>query len=187
MTPFLQAVGAFTPLSPPAAEALAGIARRGEYPKGHQLLAPGGVAERVYWIERGLTRTFYYLDGRDVTDWLSVEGEFAGSMVSFLTHLPDRRGVETLEPSVLWAVPARGLEALYAEFHEVERLGRLLVSHGLVLMQQRFDELHFATAAERYQSLLRTRPGLVQRVPVGVLASYLGVAAETLSRIRAGG
>ena len=68
----------------------------------------------------------------------------------------------------------------------MERLGRRLVSHGLVLVQQRFDELHFATATERYQSPLRTRPGLVQRVPVGVLAGCLGMAPETLSRIRAG-
>jgi hypothetical protein len=52
-------------------------------------------------------------------------------------------------------------------------------------MQKRFDDLHFATALERYQQLMANTPALLQRVPLGMIASYLGVTQETLSRIRA--
>ncbi len=182
---FFNVVEGFMPLSEPSKSALASVLRRLELPKHHVLVKPDSVGEAVYFIEKGLARTHYYHDGRDVTDWLSAEGDFVGSMVSFLTQQPDRRGVELLEPSVLWAVPWRGLETLYAQHHEIERLGRLLVSYGLVQVQQRFDELHFATATERYDRLLHRMPTLVQRVPLGMIASYLGITPETLSRIRA--
>ncbi len=185
MNVFINALTQFTPLSPDSQQALTNASRRATFDKGHVLVRAHTISESVYFIEKGLTRTYYYKDGRDVTDWISTESQFAGSIVSFLTRCPDHRIVELLEPSVLWSVPYRALEALYAQFHDMERLGRLLVSHGLVLLQQRFDDLHLATALERYQRLLVTNPTLLQRVPLGMIASYLGVSAETLSRIRA--
>jgi hypothetical protein len=51
-------------------------------------------------------------------------------------------------------------------------------------MQQRFDDLHFKTAAQRYEKLIRETPGIVRRFPLGIIASYLGITQETLSRIR---
>jgi hypothetical protein len=77
------------------------------------------------------------------------------------------------------------LERLYKHHHDIERLGRLLVSFGLIQLQQRFDDLHFATAAQRYRTLLDSNPSFIRRVPLGMIASYLGVTQETLSRIRA--
>lgn len=185
MNPFINAVCRFTPLSDESQRALAGIANRLTLNKGHVLVQADTISESIYFIETGLARTYYYKDGRDVTDWLSAEQQFAGSIVSFLSRQPDRRIVQLLEPSVVWSVPYRSLEELYATHHDMERLGRLLVSHGLLLVQQRFDELHMATALERYQRLIATNPTLVQRVPLGMIASYLGVTPETLSRIRA--
>jgi len=92
--------------------------------------------------------------------------------------------VELLEPSLLWAIPYKRLEDLYNSYHEIERFGRLLVSHGLILVQQRFDDLHFASALERYKKMLQQNPSFIQRVPLSMIASYLGISQETLSRIR---
>jgi CRP-like cAMP-binding protein len=110
---------------------------------------------------------------------------FACSIISFLTRQPDRRGIELLEDSVLWGMHHDELEQLYKHHHDIERLGRLLVSFGLIQLQQRFDDLHFATAAQRYRTLMDTNPSFIQRVPLGMIASYLGITQETLSRIRA--
>ena len=185
MNPFIDLLNRFTPLSMESQRALAAVSQRLTLAKGHVLARADTISESVYFIESGLTRTYYYKDGRDVTDWLSADHQFAGSMVSFLSRQPDQRMVELLEPSVLWSVSYQALEELYRQYHDVERLGRLLVSHGLLLMQQRFDSLHLATASERYQRLMATSPTLVQRVPLGMIASYLGITPETLSRIRA--
>ncbi len=185
MDKFFQFIQPFTHLGQASKEALVNIAQRWELPKGHLLVQAGTVCHYLYFIEAGLTRTFYDKDGKEVTDWLSAENSIACSIVSFITRKPDIRSIELLEPSILWALPYQPLENLYRQYHEIERLGRLMVSDGLVQLQQRFDDLHFATASQRYQKLLQSHPTFLQRVPLGMIASYLGVTQETLSRIRA--
>lgn len=167
-----------------AKEALAAVALRMELPKGHTLLRPGAVCHYIYFIESGLTRTYYIKDGKDVTDWLSPENSFAVSIVSFISRKPDVRGIELLEDSVLWAISWQDMENLCTQFHEIEHLCRMLVNAGIIQMQQRFDDLHFATAPQRYHTLMETTPSLINRVPLGMIASYLGITQETLSRIR---
>jgi CRP-like cAMP-binding protein len=186
MQSFFNAISHFTELSDESREALAAILISHQLPKGRTLIQPNTISDHMYFIEEGLTRTYYFKEGKDITDWLAAEGEFAGSVISFLTHQPDRRGVELLEPSTLVAIPYKALEELYDRHHEIERLGRLLVSFGLILVQQRFDDLHFASAKERYEKLLSRQPSFIQRVPLGIIASYLGITQETVSRIRAG-
>ncbi|GAB3702957.1 Crp/Fnr family transcriptional regulator [Spirosoma flavus] len=185
INPFLEAIARFTPLSPDSRVALGNVLKRLELPKGHELVPQNTICRWVYFIESGLTRTYYYKNGKDVTDWLSAEGQFAISLSSFLTQQPDRRIVELLEPSILWGISHDSLEMLYQQYHDIERLGRLLANHGMLLLQQRFDELHFATALDRYRNLMALNPTFIQRVPLGMVASYLGMTAETLSRMRA--
>jgi hypothetical protein len=56
---------------------------------------------------------------------------------------------------------------------------------GLIQLQKKLDDLHFSTALQRYQTLMENNPTFIQRVPLGMIASYLGITQETLSRIRA--
>jgi CRP-like cAMP-binding protein len=185
MEKFFNAINQFIQLSDEAREALSSILVPLELPKGRTLIQANTICEHTYFIEEGLARTYYIKNGKDVTDWLAAENSFVVSIVSFLTQQPDRRSVELLEPSLLWSLPYKELERLYTQSHEIERLGRLLVSYGLVLVQKRFDDLHFSTAHERYRKLLQENPTFIQRVPLQMIASYLGITQETLSRIRA--
>jgi CRP-like cAMP-binding protein len=142
------------------------------------------ICNYLYFIESGLTRTYYFKDGKDVTDWISDENSFACSIISFINRKPDRRAIELLEPSVLLALHYNDLQDLCARYHDIESLFRQLVSFGLVQLQQKFDDLHFSTALQRYQTLMAVHPTFIQRVPLGMIASYLGITQETLSRIR---
>ncbi|HEY4288661.1 MAG TPA: Crp/Fnr family transcriptional regulator [Puia sp.] len=184
MTSFFTFIKKFTALSPDSETALASVLQQMDLPKGHNLLRPGAICQHLYYIEKGLTRTYYLKDAREVTDWFSTEDSIAVSIISFLTHQPDKRGIELLEDAVLWAISYSDLEKLYQQYHDIERLGRLLLSHGIIQLQQRFDDLHFATARHRYQQLITANPSLINRAPLGMIASYIGVTQETLSRIR---
>ena len=184
MDAFFSFIKQITPLSEESIAAMGAVLQRLDLPKGHILLRPGAVCYHFYFIEQGLTRTWYIKDGKEITDWLSEENSFAVSIVSFLTGQPDIRGIELLEPSVFWAITRNDLESLYVRYHDIERLGRLLLSAGLIQMQQRFDDLHFAPALQRYRKLIDTNPSFINRVPLGMIASYLGITQETLSRIR---
>ncbi len=185
MEKFFEIVTLLSSLSIESKQALAAISKSLELKKGHILVRQNSVCNYLYFVESGLTRTYYYKDGKDVTDWLSPENTFACSIVSFISRKPDRRQIELLEDSVLWPVQYYELEQLCAKHHDIERMIRRLVSSGLVALQQRFDDLHFATALQRYQTLMNENSTLIQRVPLGMIASYLGITQETLSRIRA--
>jgi len=184
MQTFFETVSQFTSLSAKSKAALASVLKRLEFPKGEVLVKPNTVCHRLYFIEKGLTRTYYFKDGKDITDWLSAENTFAVSIISFITRKPDRRAIELLEPSILLSIHVDELERLCATYHDIERMTRLLISFGLVQLQQKFDDVHFETALQRYQNLMITNPTLIQRVPLGMIASYLGITQETLSRIR---
>src|SRR5690349_17054322 len=109
MEKFFQAINRFMHLSSEGREALASILSPLDLSKGKTLIHANTICEHVYFIEEGLARTFYMKNGKDVTDWLAGENSFVVSIVSFLTQRPDRRSVELLEPSVLWALSYTGL------------------------------------------------------------------------------
>ena len=184
MDAFFKTISHFSQLSEQSKQALAGILKKLELPKGHVLVKQNTICNHTWFIEKGLTRTYYLKNGKDITDWISPENSFACSILSYLTRTPDRRIIELLEPSIIWAIHNNDLEGLCAKHHDIENLGRHLVGFGLVQVQQRFDDLHFSTSAQRYKLLLETHPDYIKRIPLGILASYLGMTQETLSRIR---
>ncbi len=184
MENFFRNASQFTTLSTESIEALSLHLKRQEFPKGHILVKEDTICNYVYFIDAGLTRTFYWKDGKDITDWISDEQSFACSIISFITRQPDRRGIEALEPCVFFSLHYNDLEFLSSKYHDIEKFYRKLISFGLIQVQQRFDDLHFSTALQRYQKLMSTHPHYIQRVPLGMIATYLGITQETLSRIR---
>lgn len=69
-------------------------------------------------------------------------------------------------------------------YHEIERLVRIAYENYYIRLEERFVNAHFKTATERYSQLLQQSPHLLEKVPLGYIASYLGISQETLSRIR---
>lgn len=184
MESFFSTISNFTSLSEQSKKELSSRFKKVVSPKGHILVKPDTICNFLYFIDRGLTRTYYLKDGKEVTDWISDEHTFSCAIISFISRHPDRRGIDVLEPSILFAIHYNNLDYLCQRYHDIDILFRKLVSLGLIQLQQKFDDLHFATAVERYKSLINTNPSLINRVPLGMIASYLGITQETLSRIR---
>lgn len=141
-------------------------------------------SNKIYFVEKGIARTFYYKDGRDITHWIAVENDFVGSMSSFFMRKPSNKIVETVEKCILWEFEHKKLENLIASNPEFEKIVRLFAYYGLSQLEERFDNLHFYSAKERLEILFEKQPEILKRAPLGMIASYLGITQETLSRIR---
>ncbi len=89
-----------------------------------------------------------------------------------------------MEDCTLWAISYEDLQRLYDAHADIGRLGRIMHERYYVMLEERFLSNHFKEARERYDYLLAQAPHILQRVPLGYVASYLGMTQETLSRIR---
>lgn len=185
MESLVQAFSQFGILDSTSSNELLNIAKEHHLNKGHILIAPNTVCKNFYFVKQGLTRTFYIKDGKDITDWISPENTFAVSLISFINQVPDRRGIELLEPSILYSLYYKDLEELCVKYHDIEHIMRKILSSGIVQMQNKIDDIHFVSAKQRYQNLLQKNPHIIQRLPLRMVSSFLGITQETLSRIRA--
>lgn len=153
---------------------------------GELVVEPGGVSDDVAFIVRGCFRMFFLeRDGSEHTAQIFTEGTFVGDYESFLLRTPADRWVQALEDGMLLLLSRQDQHALYASHVAFERFGRRLAEELYVVSARRYASFLRFDARARYEELVRARPELLQRVPQYVLASYLGVTPETLSRIRA--
>jgi CRP-like cAMP-binding protein len=131
-----------------------------------------------------LVRGYTLLHGREISSWFMQSGDFVISILSFFTQQPSEEYLELLEPAVVHSITHDQLQRLYRDFPEFNFIGRRLLEKYYVLSEQRALQLRSRSAAERYELLLRDFPTIFQRVALHHIASHLGMAPETLSRLR---
>ena len=153
--------------------------------KGKFLHKPAKVCNNTYFINSGLVRIYYKKDDKEITDNFSAEGEWITSIYSFMQNVPDNCYIQTIEKSELISIDILQLEKCFLDFPEMERFGRMLISKYFLEQSERIISLQFHTAKEKYLFFCKTSENKLPRVPLGMLASHLGITQETLSRIRA--
>lgn len=154
--------------------------------KGTLILEAEVTCRELYFVNRGTARTFAYTSEREVTSWFYPEGNFLTSWYSFLQQQPGFEQIQALEECEMEVISYTNLMALYNEYPEFERFGRLLAEEQLAFIDYYSRGYLFLSAKERYQLLLDYFPDIELRVKLGQIASYLGISQETLSRIRSG-
>ncbi|MGE7773069.1 Crp/Fnr family transcriptional regulator [Chitinophaga sp. NPDC101104] len=173
-----------SPLSAAARDALSHCMALDSFPRKHCFQLAKRPATHLFIVAKGLVRSFYQHNNREITLLLGMESCIVCAMDSLLSGSPSYYSIETLEDSDIISISYADLERLYSEFHEIERLGRLMISQYYLEQDQSLRSQRFLSARERYQELMQKQPELLQRVPLQFVASYLGMSAETLSRIR---
>lgn len=186
MRPFFEYIRTLTPgLSDEAIQAIEKIASLRRFPKRTLLHRAGDVCPNFYFMEKGLGRVFYFRNEQEVTAWFGFEGQIISAIDSFFTGQPSEYWIEILEESQVRVVGNQDIEWLFRNYPETERLGRLMITENYLRLDERMKLFAFHTAEQRYQLLLRQYPEILQRVPLHLIASYIGVTQVTLSRIRA--
>lgn len=184
MQQLLAHIAAFSPLSEKAKTALENCFEKKLLSKNEHLLTEGQICRHLYFLESGAVRGYYNLDGKEITHWFAFENDFVTSFHSFITQAPAVENLQLLEGSILWCISKETLTGLFNEYHEIERLVRIAYEKYYIRLEERFVNAQFKTAKERYEDLLIQSPHILERVPLGCIASYLGISQETLSRIR---
>lgn len=185
MESLLDFFEAITPLSNEARLALGGIIHEKTYPKHTMIQLPGSTCRTLYFVKEGGARIFYYKDGNDVTEHFAFHHDIIVRAESLFTQQPTSKGIETIEKTSFYTLDSEKLFALYNEYHEVERLFRILFEREFVAAIRRIESFQLKTAHERYEELLETT-NLIHTIPLKFIASYLGISQVSLSRIRAG-
>jgi CRP-like cAMP-binding protein len=184
LTSLLSHIATYHTLGPEARAAVEESFREVVLSKGQTLITEGKTCRHLYFLQQGALRGYYNLDGKEITHWFAFENDFVTSFHSFITATPSVETIQLLEGSVLWAISKDDLDKLLRAHHELERVLRMAYESYYIRLEDRYVNAQFKTALERYRQLLNQTPHLVERVPLGHIASYLGISAETLSRIR---
>ena len=180
----LNHIGQYHSLSEEAKEAVLGSFNEVVLPRHECLITEGKICRHLYFLQQGALRGCYLLEGKEITHWFAFENDFVTSFHSFITGEPSVETIQLLEGSILWSISKEQLAQLMNQYHEVERLVRMAYETYYIRLEERFVNAQFKTASERYQALLQQAPHVLERVPLGHIASYLGISQETLSRIR---
>jgi CRP-like cAMP-binding protein len=174
----------YSPLSEDAKRDLATCSTLETLPKNHVLVKEGYSCDSLFYLLSGSARAYYLKDGRQVTDWFAFEHDFICSINSYFLQLPSLHTIELGEATTLLRISKNSIERLCNAHHDMERLARLVVTKTMLQLQHRIVSTQFETAQQKYENLLLLRPDISLRVPLGQIASYLGITLETLSRIR---
>lgn len=168
-------------------EHLTAILTRKELVKGEVLLDQGQIAKELIYVESGMLRQFYYKKGIDVTEHFTCGGDtLAYCITSLFTMQPTSLMIEALESSVIYTISYEKMKLLSFRFPTIAKLHINILEYGLVLSQQKADSWRFETARERYEKFIKEYPQVAGRASVNHIASYLLMAPESLSRVRAG-
>jgi CRP-like cAMP-binding protein len=173
-----------TPLSQEGLNKLFEVASERHLSKGEIILKQGQVCKKIVFVEKGYLRTFIDKDGLDINTDYSFENSFTTNLKSLRSSLPSETTILAGEAAIIYEFDKDRLLELYQVSPEIESFGRKLLEQLLISQEEHSNLFKLFTPTERYNYLVTNQPQIIQRISGSQLASYLGIARETLSRIR---
>ncbi|WP_255153744.1 Crp/Fnr family transcriptional regulator [Ferruginibacter sp. HRS2-29] len=153
--------------------------------KKQYFLQEGDVSKNMAFIVKGAMRQ-YSVDekGGEHIIFLCTENWWVGDRESFTMLTPSRYNIDAVEDSDILVTTSEAFQGLVDKIPAINNMIRTMDQRNSIANQKRIHSAISLTAEERYFSLLESNPALFQRFPQNMIASYLGISAETLSRIR---
>ncbi|MEL6559052.1 MAG: Crp/Fnr family transcriptional regulator [Bacteroidota bacterium] len=157
--------------------------RRRELPPNYNLLEQGQVCKNLYFLESGLLRFFVIKEGIEMTKFFTIAPYCFTSQVSFNSGRRANEYIQSIESSVVWETTFQENEELL-KLDSWNHFARKITQEVQFFTEEILEELQSETAENRYQRLLDNQPEMLRRIPLKHLASFFGVAPQSLSRIR---
>lgn len=153
--------------------------------KNDFFLKEGHICDSIGFVNYGVLIYFKSMDyGDELTTDFAFEGDWVTNNLSRLSNSPALINIKSIEDSELLVLKQPVLEDLYIKIPKIERLGRVLMEQSYIKIVQLSIDLQILSAKERYENLLLKHPDIFQKVQLYHIASYLGIAPKSLSRIR---
>lgn len=153
--------------------------------KKQYLLQEGDVCKAIAFVSKGVLKE-YSVDGNGNEHIIQfgLEGWLISDLYSFLTGEPATYNIDAIEDAELLLITKAAHEELLQKFPKYETFTRLNLTGAYIAMQRRLTAVISSSPEERYANFTAVYPNILQRVPQHMIASYIGLTPETLSRVR---
>ena len=153
--------------------------------KKQYLLQEGNICRHLAFVEKGLLRS-YNVDEKGIEHMIHFawEGWWMADMLSFLSNEPSTYHIDAIEDAELLLISQQDFEEMFLKVPVMERYFRILFQNNIISKERRLISSITNSAEEKYIHLTATNPELIKRIPQQLVASYLGITPENLSRIK---
>ncbi|WP_026705075.1 Crp/Fnr family transcriptional regulator [Flavobacterium soli] len=152
--------------------------------KNEYFLQSTNVNHRLGFLCKGLVRYFVFRNEEESTLEFTKEGEFIADYGSFISKEPSLQNIQALEDCELLVIEYDELQKLYKVSRNANLLGRVIIEHRFIIMVNQLLTVHRYNPEDRYRYFLTHYKDLTQRIPQYLIASFVGVKPQSLSRIR---
>ena len=183
--PLLDYISKYVTLTNTEEHFLASRLSNRKYLKGQYILQQGDISQTECFIISGCTKMFYLDDnGQEHIIMFSIEDWWTSDLGSFISQTPSDFNVQCLENTEIIQFSYDNIEELFSKIPKLERFFRKIIEKAFVASQKRIIRNFSLTAKERYLIFKENYPKIEQRIPQYMVASYLGITKEFLSKIK---
>ena len=152
--------------------------------KGQFFLEAGKINKYIGFLHKGLVRYFVYKDEEESTFEFTKEGEFIADYQSFNNKTDSVQNIQAIEECEILIINYENVQTIFNSTKKGNLIGRRIIEHRFDIMVNQLLAIYMQNHEERYQSFIKHYSNLSQRIPQYLIASYVGVKPESLSRIR---
>ena len=183
MLEFRKFIENYTPISDDDWQIITQCLEFKVFEKNEIILNQGEICKYLYFLESGLLRYYFNKDGNQVTKFFTIAPYCFTSQVSFNKEKPATENIQAIEKSAVWKLTLQQSNTLF-ELKSWTTFARKILQEVQFFTEEILEEIQTETAEFRYKKMLENDPQLANRIPLKYLASYFGIAPQSLSRIR---
>lgn len=172
-------------MSDAKADLIATYFKKETFPKKTLIIQEGKTSKKSYFLESGIIRCYIIdLKGNEVTTRFFSAPDFLNDYLSFFEQKPSEENYELVTDCLVYSITYDNVQHCFHNIPEFREWGRMLLTLNYTYINRRMISFHKETAQERYLNLKNCNPEIIEKVPLHIIASYLGITKYSLSRIR---